>query len=498
MSQIAKPILSVVVPTYNRGGYLPGIFYFFECVLDRGILAPGELEVVISNNCSTDSTSEVLKAAPSRLPLKVVSPEEHLTTAEENLFFGISKSTGHFIWLLGDDDSPNLKIFENLVQRIRQDKDDIIICSSSGSSYSGQIHDTRTICSDQARLPNLLEFARRTGFLFTLAGFSTTLVRGDIARANLDVFKVYFGTSQIYSHVFWILDVFHNKRFHYFSQNLVCYKENASDVTDTGHWKAYAVKMGNFERFPWTVGLARLCNKLRERIHVPTGWFGEVIDQNWGQRFRLLDMMVRGFVAQVESQRGRASCRPMSPAEAVEFFSFLYRESAMYSQLLAPLGIHSGSDMKSIDGMALQHLGDQLNPNIGGHFYRRYVVSKVNGWTIYHFHDQYFASTQDSRDPKSVEQFRDICPVEGDHFLVADTWEAILQKCTAKPAIRIQTEKRIIGVNGNGCGEYLPSASPDYGGPLSDEDVAFVSRLRRAAIRMKKWIPAWLLRASRF
>lgn len=97
---------SIVIPTKNRAYYLK---YAIKSVL---ISPRQDIELVVSNNFSSDETSKILSEInDSRM--RVVSPDIALPMAA-HYEFAISKARGDWITILGDDDAVMPYIFESL------------------------------------------------------------------------------------------------------------------------------------------------------------------------------------------------------------------------------------------------------------------------------------------------------------------------------------------------------------------------------------------------
>ena len=92
------PRLSIVIPTRNRKVHidllLQNLYGLFNGYHD-------EIEIIVSDN-----SDDPLIFAALPVNVQIIRPESFLPTAEENLFFALSKCTGEFIWPLGDDDVP--------------------------------------------------------------------------------------------------------------------------------------------------------------------------------------------------------------------------------------------------------------------------------------------------------------------------------------------------------------------------------------------------------
>lgn len=469
-----EPLLSVLIPTFNRGTYLPGIFRFFEQVIDSGLLSREEFQLIISENHSKDETAVYLRSLPDKLPIRIVVPPEHLPTAEQNLHFGMQRCDGKFIWILGDDDSPNIDVFAHVVQLLREDSFDFIMCNASGAQYNGTLVDNRTYCSDEGQIKDLLDFVRRVGLVFVMAGFSTTVIRRSMAIANLQAMKGYFDISPIYSHVFWQIETFASARFNFVNQCLVAYKQNASDAIDTGHWQRVAEKHNTFEKYFWSLGIVRMARRLRERTKIPAGWFGEIIDQDWLHRYHFLDSLLKVAIMQMKMQQQRLfKAIPMKDDEFQEICSFLISELPAYNEFIARMKVFSGNP-PDLSNENIEYLENSLMRYSDGRFSRRYLVSSINGWSVYYFHNLWRACIYDPSSDESTYLMRDIAPVATQNLLLADSYQEIAKLCRANDLARKSAK-----IKGNSKG-------------LTAGDIAFVIRLRRLAISIKKLIPRWL------
>jgi glycosyltransferase involved in cell wall biosynthesis len=95
------PTLSICIPTYNRAELL-------ESAL--GSIAPqvaalkGRVELIISDNCSTDATREVVERAARQWPVRYHRNEENVGAIRNILNLIERHARGEFCWLLGDDE----------------------------------------------------------------------------------------------------------------------------------------------------------------------------------------------------------------------------------------------------------------------------------------------------------------------------------------------------------------------------------------------------------
>jgi glycosyltransferase involved in cell wall biosynthesis len=117
---------SIVIPTRNRDMYVP---YAIKSVLKS---TRTDIELIVSDNFSTDNTARILSDF-SDPRLRVVRPDAELPMAG-HYEFAISKATGEWITILGDDDAVMPYIFESLDKYILK-YSDIDIISSARAYY---------------------------------------------------------------------------------------------------------------------------------------------------------------------------------------------------------------------------------------------------------------------------------------------------------------------------------------------------------------------------
>lgn len=93
-----KYLLTVAIPTFNGSRSL-------ELSLRSALSQAGPgVEVLVSDNCSTDNTGELVRALQASFPaLKYYRNETNLGY-DRNVDLAVRRASGTFVWLLGDDD----------------------------------------------------------------------------------------------------------------------------------------------------------------------------------------------------------------------------------------------------------------------------------------------------------------------------------------------------------------------------------------------------------
>jgi len=115
-----QPLLTVAIPTWNRA-------FFLEKTLKQlhqelGVCKPGSVEVIVSDNYSSDNTSEVVDQAEDMgLNLSYIRNEENIGS-DANIAQCFNLATGQYVLILGDDDLLVDKALPWLLERLRTEK----------------------------------------------------------------------------------------------------------------------------------------------------------------------------------------------------------------------------------------------------------------------------------------------------------------------------------------------------------------------------------------
>ena len=164
--------LSICIPTFNRLSYLKELL---PAVLSQADgIGGGDVEVLVSNNCSTDGTAAYLESLSSP-SLRFWTNETNIG-GDRNFLKCISEAKGEYVWLVGDDD-----IIENsgvalILDVLRRDIPDLLIADESDRNEK--------VFSDYRAC--LLGESDRKTFL----ALSHTLISANVFRRELFDFEV--------------------------------------------------------------------------------------------------------------------------------------------------------------------------------------------------------------------------------------------------------------------------------------------------------------------
>ena len=116
-------LLSILIPTYNRGDYLTTTLK----VLSSQILQYKDLvEILISNNASTDNTDIVVKNYAKTIPIKYNLNDYNIGFAK-NFEKLIKDSDGEYLYLMGDDDIVSPNFIKTIIELLINNKDCSIV-----------------------------------------------------------------------------------------------------------------------------------------------------------------------------------------------------------------------------------------------------------------------------------------------------------------------------------------------------------------------------------
>lgn len=121
-------LLSICIPTYNRAAHLRNCL---SSLIQCGIADQQEIQVCISDNCSTDHTRLVIDDAARYLKIKHRKNSSNLGLAR-NIVEVVQMADGEFAWMLGDDDLLMPGAISRIVELLRShDKVDYFYVNSN-------------------------------------------------------------------------------------------------------------------------------------------------------------------------------------------------------------------------------------------------------------------------------------------------------------------------------------------------------------------------------
>lgn len=141
--------VSVIVPVYNSEDYLK------KCISSLVNQTLKDIEFIIINDGSTDSSDEIIKSFKDKR-IKYFKRDNHGIGATRN--FGIEKATGKYIGFVDSDDYIAPEMFQVMYDACVKDDLDVVICDFYKEiGYDIQkIHLTSFDVTDLKSMPNLI------------------------------------------------------------------------------------------------------------------------------------------------------------------------------------------------------------------------------------------------------------------------------------------------------------------------------------------------------
>ena len=136
MCDLVQPLLSICIPTYNRSQYLKKTI---DSIIGQEEFKPEDVEIVISDNCSTDDTEIVCKKYTEQYEnIKYFKNQENVR--DRNFPLVLGKGSGVLLKLCNDTLIFNKDALNDLLHLIRNCQDEKpVIFTSNNNHYPNEI-----------------------------------------------------------------------------------------------------------------------------------------------------------------------------------------------------------------------------------------------------------------------------------------------------------------------------------------------------------------------
>jgi len=115
-----NPILSICIPTYNRANWLRSSLWNWIPQIEK---SNGLAELIVCDNASTDNTMQVIEQAKEWGEFSHYSNPENIGALKSIIRITSDLARGEFVWVLGDDDLPNIDTVQIIVNAIQNNPD---------------------------------------------------------------------------------------------------------------------------------------------------------------------------------------------------------------------------------------------------------------------------------------------------------------------------------------------------------------------------------------
>jgi abequosyltransferase len=227
--ELAKPLLTIAIPTYNRSGCLRELLFALADQLKN----EPRVELLISDNASPDSTPDVVRDSENRgLSLRYIRNRENVGP-DANFLQCFEQARGKYVWIFSDDDLIVPSGIERILSYCESGQYDLMWVSNYpfDKSYSPRAVPTRR---DAIEISNPAAYAKRLHIFFTFIS-GNIINKETVLAAGPQPFSSLIGTGFV--QLGWMFTALNRfRRGLYIREKLVAMRNN-----NTGGYKLFEV-----------------------------------------------------------------------------------------------------------------------------------------------------------------------------------------------------------------------------------------------------------------
>lgn len=187
-----RPLLTIAVPTFNRCGVLRQMLGS----LSAQIPTDGSIEVLVSDNASTDDTSGAVEEARQKGLCIEYTRNSQNVGSDANFLQCYERAAGKHVWIFSDDDLLRPGALQQILSYLSRDEYDLVYVSSSG--FTGNSPETQPAVSlpQVSVFTDAAQFVRRVHIFMTM--ISGIIINKDRVEAiGHEPFSKLIGSSLI-------------------------------------------------------------------------------------------------------------------------------------------------------------------------------------------------------------------------------------------------------------------------------------------------------------
>lgn len=173
--------VSVIVPTYNEEKHIKACL---DSIIENDLK---EIEIIVINDGSTDSTKEILEKYKNKYDIiKVIEKENEGQGSARNI--GIDLAKGEFLTFVDADDEIHNNMLSKMYEKLQKEQADICVCD-----YFEINKDNKVV---KKAIPQKTEDIKKD-YIVSIAGPCNKLIRTEILKKN----SLYFPKTGIYEDI---------------------------------------------------------------------------------------------------------------------------------------------------------------------------------------------------------------------------------------------------------------------------------------------------------
>lgn len=174
-------LLTIAIPTYNRSNYLEKLLARFGLLVKESRIAKDDIEILVSDNSSTDNTKEICDEFKVRFDgIFSYHKNQQNLGASINFEKAIKRAKGKYVWLFGDDDIPNSNCLTELVEVLDANADIIYL---SYNEYD-------MVYKEQSRFKNYSDYIKSAAKINPHLVLATTFITTCVFKKTLFDFEI--------------------------------------------------------------------------------------------------------------------------------------------------------------------------------------------------------------------------------------------------------------------------------------------------------------------
>ena len=270
-----EKLLSICIPTYNRRSFLE------EAVQSALKIYRPQVEIIISDNCSSDDTEEYCSQLVNKYPFIKYNRNEKNLGPDGNFLWLLQNATGKYIQILSDDDSVDCKDIDKFLDFL--DKNDFCLgdidSNPKGNYPFGRFPEITGNCVFEDREIN--RFVELNGIMLTFV--SSLLFRKKYFNM-IEKPQKYMNTNLLQTHLAFAM-LKYNKRTAII-KDYYCF----STPNLSGNYNIYEVFIKNWKEVLMKTGVESgleknmLCNEFEKSLKFVFGY--QVEEKLKGINFR--------------------------------------------------------------------------------------------------------------------------------------------------------------------------------------------------------------------
>lgn len=122
---MSTPFLTLAIPTYNRRRWIERSLS--AAIREVRAVPQAEIEIVVSDNCSTDGTWPFLESVAREAPFLRLNRNETNRGAEGNIVLLPGLARGRYLYMMGDDDVLEPGSIARILEELKHEPDYVVV-----------------------------------------------------------------------------------------------------------------------------------------------------------------------------------------------------------------------------------------------------------------------------------------------------------------------------------------------------------------------------------